>query len=159
MDVRVGPQRKLSRKTDAFELWFWKRFLRVPRTARISNQSSVNPKGNQPWIFIGTTDAEAPILWPLDAKSKLIEKDLEAGKDWGQEINRGSRGWAGWMASPTQWTWIWANSWRKTNREAWSAAVHGVTKSQTLLSNWTMTRSTRKSREVDGLGIWFGGEA
>ena len=48
---------------------------------------SVNPKGNQPWIFIGRTDAEAeaPILWPLDAKSWLIGKDPDAGKDWGQE--------------------------------------------------------------------------
>ena len=48
---------------------------------------SVNPKGNQPWIFIGRTDAEAeaPILWPPDAKNWLIGKDLDAGKYWGQE--------------------------------------------------------------------------
>ena len=48
---------------------------------------SVNPKGNQPWIFIGRTDAEAeaPILWPPDAKSQLTEKDPDAGKNWGQE--------------------------------------------------------------------------
>ena len=47
----------------------------------------VNPKGNQPWIFIGRTDAEAaaPILWPPDSKSWLIRKDPDAGKDWGQE--------------------------------------------------------------------------
>ena len=47
----------------------------------------VNPKGNQPWILIGKTDAEAetPILWPPDAKSWLIEKDPDAGKDWKQE--------------------------------------------------------------------------
>ena len=47
----------------------------------------VNPKGNQPWIFIGRTDAEAaaPILWPLDVKNWLIGKDPDAGKDWGQE--------------------------------------------------------------------------
>ena len=47
----------------------------------------VNPKGNQQWIFIGRTDAkaEAPILWPLDAKSQLIKKEPDAGKDWGQE--------------------------------------------------------------------------
>ena len=49
----------------------------------------VNPKGNQPWIFIGKTDAEAeaPILWPLDVKRQLIWKDLGAGKDWRQEEN------------------------------------------------------------------------
>ena len=47
----------------------------------------VNPKRNQPWILIGKTDAEteAPILWPLDAKSQFIGKDPDAGKDWGQE--------------------------------------------------------------------------
>ena len=47
----------------------------------------VNPKGNQPWIFIGRTnpEAEAPILWPPDAKSRIIGKDPDAGKDWGQE--------------------------------------------------------------------------
>ena len=45
----------------------------------------VNPKGNQHWIFIGRTDAEAPILRPPDAKSQLIGKDPDTGKDWGQE--------------------------------------------------------------------------
>ena len=50
----------------------------------------VNPKGNQPWIFIGRTDAEAPILWPPDAKSQFIRKDPDAGKDWGQEEKWGT---------------------------------------------------------------------
>ena len=45
----------------------------------------VYPKGNQPWIFIGRTDAEAPVLWPPDAKSHFVWKDPDAGKDWGQE--------------------------------------------------------------------------
>ena len=47
----------------------------------------INPKGNQPWLFIGKTDAEAeaPVLWPPDAKNWLIERDPDAGKDWGQE--------------------------------------------------------------------------
>ena len=45
----------------------------------------VNPKGNQPWIFIEKTDAEEPILWPHDVKGQLIGKDPDAGKDWGQE--------------------------------------------------------------------------
>ena len=50
----------------------------------------VNPKGNQPWIFIGRTDAEAeaPVLQPPDAKSQLIEKDPDAGKDWRQKDKR-----------------------------------------------------------------------
>ena len=67
----------------------------------------VNPEGNQSWIFIERTnaEAEAPILWPPDAKNWLISKDPDGGKDWRQEYNRG---WDGWMASLTQWTWVWA---------------------------------------------------
>ena len=62
---------------------FCRRLLRVPWTARRPNQWIL--KGNQPWIFIGRTDAEALILWPPDEKSQLIGKDPDAGKDWGQE--------------------------------------------------------------------------
>ena len=51
----------------------------------------LNHKGNQSWIFIGRTDAEAPILWPPDVKSWLIGKDLDAGKDWGQEEKVGTK--------------------------------------------------------------------
>ena len=74
------------RRIDAFELWCWRRLFRVPWTVRRSNQP-FNPKGNQPRIFTGRTDAEAeaPILWLLNGKSKLIRKDPDAGKDWGQE--------------------------------------------------------------------------
>ena len=46
---------------------------------------TINPKGDQPWIFIGSTDAKAPILWPPNAKSQLNGKDPDSGKDWGQE--------------------------------------------------------------------------
>ena len=71
----------------------------------------VNSKGNQPWIFIGSTngEAEAPILGPPDAKSRLFRKDWcwERLKAGGEGNNRG---WDGWMASLTQWTWVWANS-------------------------------------------------
>ena len=68
----------------------------------------VHPKGNQSWIFTGRTDAEAetPILWPPDVKNWLIWKDPDAGKDWRQETEGDNRGWDGWMASPTQWTWV-----------------------------------------------------
>ena len=71
----------------------------------------VHPKGDQSWVFIGRTDAEAetPILWPPDAKSWLIWKDPGAGKDWGQE-EKGMTGWDGWIASPARLTWIWVNS-------------------------------------------------
>ena len=70
---------------DAFELWCWGRLLRVPWTPRRSNQSIL--KGDQSWVFIGRTDAEAeaPVLWPPDAKSWVIGKDPDAGRDWGQE--------------------------------------------------------------------------
>ena len=72
----------------------------------------VTPKENQSWIFIGRTDVEAgtPILWPPDAKSWLIWKDLDAGKDWKAGREGDDRGWDGWMASLTQWTWVWVNS-------------------------------------------------
>ena len=72
-------------KTDAFELWCWRRLLRVKES------QPVHPKGNQSWIFIGRTDieAETPILWPPDVKSWLIEKDPDARKDWRRE----ERGW------------------------------------------------------------------
>ena len=70
----------------------------------------VNPKGNQPWIFIDRTDAEAEalILWLPDAKNWLIGKDLDAGKDWRQEEE--DRGWDGWMASLTRQAWVWPSS-------------------------------------------------
>ena len=71
----------------------------------------VHPKGNLSWVFIGRTDVEAEtlIFWPPDAKSWLIWKDPDAGKDWGQE-EKGTTEWDGWMASPTQWRWVWVNS-------------------------------------------------
>ena len=78
-------KRAEHRRNDAFELWCWRRLLRVPWTARRSNQS--HPKGDQSGVFTGRTDVEAetPILWPPDAKSWLSGKDPDAGKDWGQE--------------------------------------------------------------------------
>ena len=71
----------------------------------------VHPKGNQSWIFIGRTDVEAetPILLPLDGKNWLLWKDPDAGKDW-RQAEKGMTGWDGWIASPTQQTWIWASS-------------------------------------------------
>ena len=57
----------------------------------------VNPKGNQPWIFIGRTDAEAPIFWPPDVKSQLIGKVLDTGKDWKQEEKWATEEMDGWL--------------------------------------------------------------
>ena len=81
----------------------------------------VNPKGSQPWIFFGRTDAEAEslILWPHDAKNQLTGKDPDAGKDWGQEEKGVTEDeMDGWMTSLTQWTWAWANSgrWWRTGK-------------------------------------------
>ena len=75
-----------SQRIDVFELWCWKRLLRVPWTARKCNQFILK-EIDQSWVFIGRTDVEAAtsILWPPDAKSWLIWKDPDAGKDWGQE--------------------------------------------------------------------------
>ena len=72
------------RRIDAFELWCWRRLLRVPWTEGRSNQSIL---GDQSWVFIGRTDAEAetPVLWPPHVKSCLIGKSPDAGRDWGQE--------------------------------------------------------------------------
>ena len=74
------------RRIDAFEVWCWRRLLKVPWTARRSNQSILT-KGDPSWVFIGRTDVEAetPVLWPPHAKSWLIGKDSDAGNDWGQE--------------------------------------------------------------------------
>ena len=83
----------------------------------------VHPKGNQSWIFIGRTDieGETPILWPPDVKNWLIWEDPDAGKE-GDD-----RRWDGWMASPTQWTWVWVNS-----RSWWWTGRPGVLQSMGL---------------------------
>ena len=123
-------------RTDAFQLWCWKRFFRVLWTAR---RQPVYPKGNQSWIFISRTDAEAetPILWALDVKNWLTGKNLDAGKDWRQEEKGMTEdemvGWHhrldGFELSQLRELVM--------DREAWRAVVHGVSKSQTGLSNWT----------------------
>ena len=98
----------------------------------------VHSEGDQSWVFIGRTHAKAetPILWPPDGKNWLIGKAPDVGRDWGQE-EKGTRGWDGWMASPTRWTWAWLNSGSWWWTGSWHAAIHGVAKSRTWLSDWT----------------------
>ena len=104
----------------------------------------VHPKGDQSWVFIGRTDAEAetPILWPSDVKIWVIWK-IPLKKPWEkcwEKLRAGGegddRGWDGWMTSPTQWMWVLVNSgsWWWIGRPG---MLHGVAKSQTRLSNWT----------------------
>ena len=95
-------------RTDVFELWCWRRLLKSPLDCKESQP--VHAK-DQSWAFFGRTDVEAetPIIWPPDAKNQLTVKDWS----WERLRPRGkgdNRGWDGWMASLTQWTWVQANS-------------------------------------------------
>ena len=99
----------------------------------------VHPKGDQSWVFIGRTDAKAetPILWLPHAKSWLIGKSPDAGRDWGQEekwtIEDGMAGWHHRLDG------MGLGRLRELviDREAWHAEIHGVAKSRTWLSDWT----------------------
>ena len=100
----------------------------------------VYPKGNESWIVIGRTDAEAPILWPPDANSWLIGKHPDAGKHWGQEEKGTTEdemvGWHHWLSEHE------FEQFLETvkDKEGWCSAVHGVTKRQIRLSYWTTIR-------------------
>ena len=96
-------------KNWCFEVWCWRRLSRVPWTAK--EIQPVHPKGDQSWVFIGKTDTEAEtlVLWPWCKELTHWERPwcwerLKAGGE-GDD-----RGWDGWMASLTWWTWVWVNS-------------------------------------------------
>ena len=82
---KVTTKMAALQRIDAFELWCWRNTLESPLDCK--EIKPVSPKGNQPWILIGRTDAEAeaPILWPPDSKNWLTGKDPEDGKDWQQK--------------------------------------------------------------------------
>ena len=127
------------RRIDAFELWCWRRLLRVPWTARRSNQSilkEISPEYSLEGLML---KLKLQYFGYLMQRADLFEKPwcwerLKVGGE-GDE-----RGWDGCMASPTRWMWVWVSSgswWLVMDREAWHAAVHGITKSWTGLSDWT----------------------
>ena len=100
---------------------------------------AVNPKGNQTWIFIGRSDAEteAPIFWLPDSESQFTGKDPDAGKDWRQNEKGTAR--VRWLDTFTDSRDVNLSKLQEIvmDREAWHAAIHGVAKSQTQLSDWT----------------------
>ena len=99
----------------------------------------VHPKGDQSSIFTRRTDAEAetPKLWPPDVKNWLTGKDPDAGKRLKVGVEGDDRGWDDWMASLTQWTWIWVGSWSWWRTENPGVLQFMGLQSWTRLSDWT----------------------
>ena len=123
-------------RIDVFELWCWRRFLRVPWNTRRSNQC-IRKEISLEYSLEGMTlKLKLQYFGHLMRRIDSFEKTLMLGK-----IEGGRRmvGWDGWTASLTQWTWVWVNSrnWWWTGRFVMPHAVHGVAKSKTWLSDWT----------------------
>ena len=122
-------------RTDAFELWFWRRLLRVPWTAGRSNQSilkEISPEYSLEGLMLKLKlQYFGHLMWRTDS----LEKTLLLG-GIADRRKRGDRGWDGWMASPTRLTWIWARSgsWCWMDREAWMLPSMG---SQRVRHDWT----------------------
>ena len=114
-------------RTDAFKLWCWRRPLRLPWTARRSKQSilkEINPEYSLEGLMLKLKlQYFGHLMW----RASLLEKTLKCGKRSRAGEERGNRGWDGWMASLTQWTWVWANS-----RRQWRSGNPGLLRSMGL---------------------------
>ena len=132
MDVRAGCAKR--QKNWCFQTVVLEKTLESPLDFK--EIKPVIPKGNKSWIFIGRTDAEALILWPPDEKSQFTEKGSDAGKYWRQEKGTTEDEMVGWHHYLMNMSLIKLQEMVK-DREAWSAVVHGVSKSWTQLSECT----------------------
>ena len=110
MDVRVGLWRKLSAEELMHLNWVLEKTLESPLDCK--EIQPVYSKRDQSWVFFGMNDAKAktPVFWPPHAMSWLIGKGSDTGRGLGAGGEGDDRGWDGWMASLTRWTWVWVNS-------------------------------------------------
>ena len=128
-------------RIDAFELWCWRRLLRVPWTARRFNQSilqEISPGCSLEGLMLKLKlQYFGHLMWRADS----LEKTLMLGKIEGRRRRRRQRGWDGWVASPTQWAWVWVNSgsWRWTGRPGvmWFMGLQRVSHDWKTELNWT----------------------
>ena len=109
------------------------RLLQMPRRSNQSILMEISPECSLEGLML---KLKLQSFGHLMRRTDSFEKTLMLGKIEGERTGD-DRGWDGWMASPTEWTWVWVNSGSWMDREAWRAAAHGVTKSQTWLSDWT----------------------
>ena len=129
------------RRIDAFELWCWRKLLRVPWTSRRSNQSIIK-EINPEYSLEGLMMTEAPILWPPDANSWLIRKVPDAGKDWRQEEKGTTKDkMAGWHQQFNGHEFEQALG-DGEGQGSLACCSPWVAKSRTWLSNWTTTNQT-----------------
>ena len=131
-------------RIDAFELWCWRKLLRVPWTARRSNQSilkEISPEYSLEGLMLKLK--LHPVLWPPDAKNWLITKDPHVGQDWRQEEKGTAEdemvGWYHWLNAHELEKTPGDSEGQSQGHKTWCAEVHEVAKNQTWFSDWTTT--------------------